>query len=129
MAKTGADMFRMGPKIAKGTSAEEIYKNSRSINKKGTILRLSKYLMKYKYLMAAALFLSIAGNVFALIGPKLSGQAIDAITGTGQVDFKKVTHYCILMAIFYIFSNVLYTFCPYDTYNTEMCLPDEKRCL
>lgn len=35
MAKTGADMFRMGPKIAKGTSAEEIYKNSRSINKKG----------------------------------------------------------------------------------------------
>ncbi len=26
MAKTGADMFRMGPKIAKGTSAEEIYK-------------------------------------------------------------------------------------------------------
>ena len=45
MAKTGADMFRMGPKIAKGTSAEEIYKNSRSINKKGTILRLSKYLM------------------------------------------------------------------------------------
>ena len=87
MAKTGADMFRMGPKIAKGTSAEEIYKNSRSINKKGTILRLSKYLMKYKYLMAAALFLSIAGNVFALIGPKLSGQAIDAITGTGQVDF------------------------------------------
>ena len=54
MAKTGADMFRMGPKIAKGTSAEEIYKNSRSI--KGTILRLSKYLMKYKYLMAAALF-------------------------------------------------------------------------
>lgn len=107
MAKTGADMFRMGPKIAKGTSAEEIYKNSRSINKKGTILRLSKYLMKYKYLMAAALFLSIAGNVFALIGPKLSGQAIDAITGTGQVDFKKVTHYCILMAIFYIASSVM----------------------
>ena len=59
MAKTGADMFRMGPKIAKGTSAEEIYKNSRSINKKGTILRLSKYLMKYKYLMAAALFLRV----------------------------------------------------------------------
>ena len=107
MAKTGADMFRMGPKIAKGTSAEEIYKNSRSINKKGTILRLSKYLMKYKYLMAAALFLSIVGNVFALIGPKLSGQAIDAITGTGQVDFKKVTHYCILMAIFYIASSVM----------------------
>ena len=70
-------------------------------------MRLSKYLMRYKYLMAAALFLSIAGNVFALIGPKLSGQAIDAITGTGQVDFKKVTHYCIMMAIFYIASSVM----------------------
>ena len=27
MPKTGADMFRMGPKISKGTDADEIYKN------------------------------------------------------------------------------------------------------
>jgi len=58
MAKTGADMFRMGPKIAKGTSAEEIYKNSRSINKKGTILRLSKYLMRYKSHGSSVIFIN-----------------------------------------------------------------------
>lgn len=93
-------------------------------------MRLSKYLMRYKYLMAAALFLSIAGNVFALIGPKLSGQAIDAITGTVRWILKShALLYSDGNILYCIFSNVLYTFCPYDTYNTEMCLPDEKRCL
>lgn len=107
MPRTGADMFRMGPKIAKGTSAQEIYENSRSINKKGTILRLGKYLIRYKYLIALALFLSIAGNLFSLVGPKLSGQAIDYISGTGEVNFTKVFEYCAWMAGFYIASAVM----------------------
>ena len=107
MPKTGADMFRMGPKISKGTDADEIYKNSRSINKKGTILRLSKYLMRYKGLLILALFLSVCSNVFSLIGPKLSGLAIDAIAGTGKVDFPKVFYYCGWMALFYIASSLM----------------------
>ena len=107
MPKTGADMFRMGPKISKGTDADEIYKNSRSINKKGTILRLSKYLMRYKGLLILALFLSVCSNVFSLIGPKLSGLAIDAIAGTGKVDFPKVFYYCGWMALFYIASSIM----------------------
>lgn len=100
-------MFRMGPKISKGTDADEIYKNSRSINKKGTILRLSKYLMRYKGLLILALFLSVCSNVFSLIGPKLSGLAIDAIAGTGAVDFQRVFYYCGWMAVFYIASSVM----------------------
>lgn len=100
-------MFRMGPKISKGTDADEIYKNSRSINKKGTILRLSKYLMRYKGLLILALFLSVCSNVFSLIGPKLSGLAIDAIAGTGAVDFQRVFYYCGWMALFYIASSVM----------------------
>lgn len=107
MPRAGADMFRMGPKITKGTSAEEIYNNSRSINKKGTILRLGRYLLRYKWLMLLAVVLSVGGNIFALVGPKLSGMAIDHIGGTGQVDFSKVIYYCILMAGFYIASSVM----------------------
>lgn len=100
-------MFRMGPKMTKGTSAEEIYRNSRSINKKGTLLRLGRYLMRSKWLVLTALLLSVSGNVFALIGPKLSGMAIDYIGGPGRVHFGKVLYYCLWMAAFYIASSVM----------------------
>ena len=59
MARTGSAMFGGGgPKIHKGTSAEEILNNSRSINKKGTIRRLGKYLFRYKFLMILAISLN-----------------------------------------------------------------------
>lgn len=107
MPRTGADMFRMGPKISKGTNAQDIYNNNRSQDKKGTILRLGKYLFRYRYLMILALFLSIAGNLFALIGPKLSGYAIDQISGKGNVNFPVVFYYCIWMAVFYLASSLM----------------------
>lgn len=107
MPRAGADMFRMGPKIAKGTSADEIYKNSRSINKKGTILRLSKYLMRSKWWLLLALFLSVFSNLFALVGPKLSGYAIDCISDPVKIDFYQIVYYCLLMAAFYIASSVM----------------------
>ena len=109
MAKSGAEMFTGGgPKIHKGTSAEEILNNSRSINKKGTIRRLGKYLFRYKFLMILALTMSFASNVFSLLGPRLSGLAIDNIEGgIGKVVFDKVFYYCGLMAAFYIISSIL----------------------
>lgn len=107
MPRTGADMFRMGPKITKGTSADEIYKNSRSINKKGTILRLSKYLMHSKWWLLLALFLSVSSNLFALVGPKLSGYAIDCISDPVKIDFHQIVYYCLLMAVFYIASSAM----------------------
>lgn len=109
MARTGVEMFTGGgPKIHKGTSAEEILNNSRSINKKGTIRRLGKYLFRYKFLMILALTMSVVSNVFSLLGPKLSGLAIDNIeAGKGNVAFDKVFYYCWLMAIFYIISSIL----------------------
>ena len=109
MAKSGAEMFTGGgPKIHKGTSAEEILNNSRSTNKKGTIRRLGKYLFRYKFLMILALTMSFASNVFSLFGPRLSGLAIDNIEGgIGNVVFDKVFYYCGLMAAFYIVSSIL----------------------
>ncbi|SEW24286.1 ABC transporter ATP-binding protein [[Clostridium] fimetarium] len=109
MARTGAEMFSGGgPKIHKGTSAEEILSNSKSINKKGTIRRLGKYLFRYKFLMILALTMSFASNVFSLLGPRLSGLAIDNIEGgVGKVAFDKVFYYCGLMAAFYIISSIL----------------------
>ena len=72
---------------------------------KSTLMRLGRYIMRYRMLAITALILSVSGNVLALLGPMLSGYAIDAIApGVSAVDFKKVFFYCGLMAIFYIIS-------------------------
>ena len=70
--------------------------------RKHTILRLGKYLMKYRFLMLAAVVMTVASNVFALMGPMLSGYAIDAIEpGYGKVQFQRVFYYGGWMALFY----------------------------
>ncbi len=75
---------------------------------KKILLRLWRYLYRYKWLVFLALVMSLASNLFALVGPMLCGYAIDAIQpGTGKVDFQSVIFYCVLMLIFYIVSSLL----------------------
>ncbi len=82
--------------------------NKKKVNRKYIISRLWGYIYKYKQLAILALLLTVSSNVLALIGPALSGRAINAIEpGTGAVDFKRVFFYCSLMAVFYILSSVL----------------------
>ena len=50
------------------------------------LLRLGGYLFRYKALVLAALVLTAVSNILALIGPTLSGYAIDAIE-PGNHDF------------------------------------------
>lgn len=77
-------------------------------NRKKVLRRLWGYLCRYKGMIIAALFLTFVSNILALIGPTLSGEAIDAIgTKAGEVNFKLVLYYCLLMLIFYILSSVL----------------------
>lgn len=76
--------------------------------RKNTILRLGGYMMQYRFLLMLALFMTIGSNLLALIGPMLSGYAIDAIEpGKGNVDFNRVFYYAGLMALFYAVSSVL----------------------
>lgn len=77
-------------------------------NKKRILRRLWDYIYQYKWITLTALLLSLASNFLALIGPMLSGYAIDAITpGKGLVQFDKVFTYCALMIVFYIASSLL----------------------
>lgn len=77
-------------------------------NRKYILLRLWKYLYRYKLILLLSLILVIVSNVLALWGPNLSGKAIDAIgTTAGGVDFDAVLHYATLMIIFYVTSEVL----------------------
>lgn len=74
---------------------------------KTTLKRLWKYLFFYKWKLLVALILAVATNLFALIGPYLSGKAIDAIEfGYEKVQFDKVYYYAILMIIFYLLSSI-----------------------
>jgi ATP-binding cassette subfamily B protein len=70
--------------------------------------RLSVYFIAYKWRLLLAITLSLGGNALALLGPRLSGYAIDAIEpGLGKVDFDTVFHYAWLMIIFYLASSML----------------------
>ena len=75
---------------------------------KAILRRLWRYLYHYKWLLAAAVALSLTGNLLALAGPKLSGYAIDAIRpGPGRVDFNTVFHYAKRMLVFYFAAAAL----------------------
>ena len=69
------------------------------------LLRLWKYIGKNRLLVVLALVLSVSGSLLNLYGPKLSGQAINAIDlGEGKVDFDTVFRCAGLMVIFYLTS-------------------------
>ncbi|MBQ8894712.1 MAG: ABC transporter ATP-binding protein [Clostridia bacterium] len=76
--------------------------------KRSALLRLGGYLWKFKWFLILAILLAMTSNVLSLLGPELSGQAIDAATGgKGRVDFEAVLHFAGLMAIFYVVSAIL----------------------
>ena len=75
---------------------------------KGTFLRLISYLGRYKIGIAGGVVLSLVANLCALYGPKLAGLAISAMEGgKGNVDFKSVKHFALLMLVLYIISSVV----------------------
>ena len=77
-------------------------------DKKYLLLRLWGYLSRHKLLILSALVCMLASNLFSLVGPKLSGKAIDAMgIGPGTVDMPTVLYYVMLMAIFYVLSGIL----------------------
>ena len=71
---------------------------------KGTLLRrLWRYLGRNRVLLVLALILSLTSSMLALYGPKLSGEAINAIDlGEGKVDFDTVFRCAAMMAVFYV---------------------------
>ncbi|MCL2834550.1 MAG: ABC transporter ATP-binding protein/permease [Treponema sp.] len=69
-----------------------------------TIARLWLYLSRYRLRIIVVIFLTIISNLLALLGPMLSGRAIDAMTGKGNVNFHIVLNYCSWMVLIYIIS-------------------------
>lgn len=75
---------------------------------KRTLLKLGKYLFHEKWLLAVAIVCTLGSNLFALIGPRLTGYAIGAIEpGKGAVVFEKVFYYAGWMIAFYVVSALM----------------------
>jgi ATP-binding cassette subfamily B protein len=72
------------------------------------MLRLWHYLSNYRALIVAVILLTVLSNCLALLGPLLSGRAIDAIgSAAGKVDFEEVFRNCAWMALFYVICSAL----------------------
>ncbi|MCI8272980.1 MAG: ABC transporter ATP-binding protein [Clostridia bacterium] len=80
---------------------------------KGTAMKLVKnYLSKYKIALVIVLIFAIGSTIFAIVGPKILGNAtteifnglVNKISGTGGIDFGKVGTILITLLGLYIIS-------------------------
>lgn len=78
------------------------------LSRKVLVKRLWQYLGRNRLLLVVAVCLSLSSSMLSLYGPKLSGQAINAIDlGAGNVDLDTVIRCTGLMAVFYCSAAVL----------------------
>ena len=71
------------------------------------LLKLWRYLEKYRFIIIFAALLSVVGNALGLVSPRLSGAAINAIEDAGGVQFPTVIRYVILMVIVAALSSLI----------------------
>ena len=97
-------------KGADNKSANEKEKNGKKPESRDTwkiFIRLCKYVLHYWYLFIPAIVMTLLSNQLALLGPKYSGEAIDAIALPGGVDFTAVQDNIVKMLICYVLAAVM----------------------
>ena len=83
-------------------------KEKKTERKNGRIvLRLFSYILKLWYLFIPALIMTLLSNQLSLLGPKYSGEAIDAIAVSGGINFNLVWQSITKMLLCYLISAVL----------------------
>ena len=87
-------------------------KKERPKDTKGTLLRIVRYLMAYRWLVLLFLVFAFLSNIGNLMGPRFAGKAIGAAEagfrqGPGHVDMALVTRYALLMLGCYIGGNLM----------------------
>ena len=77
---------------------------------KGAVVKLMRYIGKSRYLVVAIMITTLVTTFLSLLGPKLQGKAIDAITltdGRLHVDFDSLIRNLVLMAVVYVASSLV----------------------
>jgi len=74
----------------------------------GTLRRILRYIMDYRWVVLGLLLCAFASNIGNLLGPSFAGKAIHAAdAGPGKVDFDRVMFYAGCMLAAYVGSNLL----------------------
>ena len=78
----------------------------------GTLIRIIRYLMEYRWIVLLLLICSFFSNIGNLMGPRYAGKAITAAeegykAGIGKVDMDLIRHYAMIMLVLYAGSNIL----------------------
>ena len=81
--------------------------NTKNKSKRGIVLRLGTYVLREWKLFIPAIIFTLLSNQLALLGPKYSGAAIDAIEALGGVNFELVWKNIIIMVVCYAVSALL----------------------
>lgn len=84
-------------------------------NFKGTIVKLLKYLGRFRFALFISLILAVTSTVFLVVGPKISGKAttelangiMAQLTGTGSIDFGAIANILLWLAGLYLLSTLL----------------------
>ena len=79
----------------------------RKVDTKYVLVNLFRYLKPHGALFAALFVANIAAVVLSLIGPYISGLAIDLIKPDGSTDMSAIYGYCAALAGIYVLSGVL----------------------
>lgn len=79
---------------------------------RGTLFRIIRYLMAYKWVVLILLCCALLSNLGNLLGPRFAGRAIGVAEegyrlGPGHVNMDLVRHYALLMLVAYVGSNIL----------------------
>ncbi len=100
--------------MSKGMASKDLNYDPKTANKKlsgeetrHVLLRLCKYVLSYWYMFIPAIVLTLVSNHLALLGPKYSGEAIDAIAAATGVDFDAVWLNVAAMLICYVASALM----------------------
>lgn len=81
---------------------------------KGSILKLLRYIGKYKIGMSLAIIFAVGSTVFNILGPKISGKAttklfnglVAKIQGTGGIDFDAIKRLLLILLGLYCLSAI-----------------------
>ena len=87
-------------------------KKEKPKNIRGTLIRIIRYLMEYRWIVLLLLICSFFSNIGNLLGPRYAGKAITVAeegykAGIGKVDMVLIRHYAMIMLVLYLGSNIL----------------------
>jgi ATP-binding cassette subfamily B multidrug efflux pump len=102
-----------GPR--QGGPVAGMLKGDRAQDFMGTMIKLFRYLGKYRILMIIVMFVAAASTVFTIVGPKILGQAtttlfngvMATIAGTGTIDFIAIGNILLEVGGLYVLSALL----------------------